>query len=348
MRNYAEDEVSRSMWKRRGSPNGLRPKTAQEEEVETRIQQCHRDVPGMFNKSEPVCPSFDDDLSIGPNRTIRACSSQKIARRPETVSPGTRPPRPRRSPETLPAISTSSCSCEGKGSIHEPDLEASQCPMHPSVSLLDVLNHLMRSGTRSSLIVLCVLVFLLLVLLLLIFLVVILNSPATNSDSSAQSSTQDSVSRRSRARLSECLRLIPDFLNQPIASLRDLALLSNEINEDDLHEPNEIGAPQPNSTVSTSTSEEVLSPTFVPAILPAPQIMKKNFDQFSCYDQVNHYLCLSRVDGSCLLVFSSYPTSRSISVVELDRRISFQSENDEDYFKKHCKSSVFRYVPEPF
>ena len=205
----------------------------------------------------------------------------------------------------------------------------------------------MRTGSRSTHIVLYVLVFLLIVLLILICAVVFLHGLSQEYRSSPFSVPDDQISRQPRPTFSECLRTIPDLLTQTIGTIRRSPMPHRQITQNDTQASRDASVPSSSLDEPSQSSHDVSRevPTPVPAILPPPQLSRKNFDRFSCYDQVNHFLCVDLSDGTCLFIFSSYPSTRSISVDELDRKVSFQNDADRREYERLCKGLVFRYVP---
>ena len=233
--------------------------------------------------------------------------------------------------------------------------QSAESESSPTTTIFDLLSILLRNGTRSTYVIIGILAALLLVLLALICTIIILHSlperPSLEHPALTDQESLGSDPLAIRSWMIRILRLLPDILQSGVGrfsrGLHSFNLVSESAGSRSTRPTDASSDAIQESDHHTQNSTDSRNSTPFPAILPKPtlQIHKINFDRFSCYDQINHYLCVDRTDGSCVLVFSSYPSSRLITVVELDRRISFVSESDQEDFDRYCRSTIYRYVP---
>jgi hypothetical protein len=75
------------------------------------------------------------------------------------------------------------------------------------------------------------------------------------------------------------------------------------------------------------------------------QISSLTFSGVDCGDFTEFIVCRRHEDGSCVIIYSSYPTTRQINVIELTTLPVVQNEADSGRLKAFCESKVFKYVP---
>ena len=110
-------------------------------------------------------------------------------------------------------------------------------------------------------------------------------------------------------------------------------------------------------TFSPSTSSQDYktpgSPEAAPttsALQPPPPVRvstEVSIGDYECHDAGTFYLCNNGRDGSCLLIFGTYPTSRHFGVVPLDIGPKFLSESMEQRFYRYCRKPALWFRPAP-
>ena len=100
-------------------------------------------------------------------------------------------------------------------------------------------------------------------------------------------------------------------------------------------------------TLTTTTSPG--APTAASALPPPPPPVRGfkevSIGDYECHDAGTFYLCNNARDGSCILIFGSFPSSRRFGVVPLDVGPKILSDGTEKRFRRYCRIPALWYRP---